>query len=272
MKLDITVIAYRSPADVARFVDSISTQRSRDGWELDVLVVDVDPADHATVDALDRVGPGTQIGWGYAKTQSNIGYNAAANGYGHRGGDVQIVCNADVAFTAESPACIEALAVAALVPEWGTVGPRQVNQQRKVTAGGIFGPTDRPKLREFKRHNSHAVWDVRSDATYVAGSIVALRSDVWAELTACPVYQDAANHPAGPWLPTKHWWGDSWLGYHALHHGYCNAYLGDVWAFHDVHGAPGSLTWGQRNKAPDAALFAAACEAHGISHDQRQTI
>jgi hypothetical protein len=70
-------------------------------------------------------------------TQENIGYARACNqGAQYGDNDVILLANADTLLSDGFRECHDALMSN---PTWGVLGPRQVNEFGRITAGGIFG-------------------------------------------------------------------------------------------------------------------------------------
>lgn len=266
--VDVIVVAYRQPDHLRRFVNTL--RRWPPTVDMTLHVVDVDPAEPSGLSMADLVD-----GDGLAVEFPNIGFNRAANRAGARGDrEVVALFNADVAFIGPSgqhqhrhviDAMHEALAVHA---NWGIVGPRQRDSQDRITAGGIFGTYAKPRHRAWMADaNSHVARDVRDDAVTVAGSAFALRRDTWDQLTACPVHTKHAEGEEGPFLPNHHYWGETWVCYHAAAHNLRSVYLGDVECIHDIHGADPTCRFGRQHAPADQARFRAACDDHGLAHD-----
>lgn len=289
--VDIIVVAYQQPVDVERFVRTLLENPPAVEWSLHF--VDVGTADGVgskvehQADRLRALIPGHQV---HFRTHSaNVGFNRAVND-ALTVGDRQTVAvfNADTAFIA-SPADTGRLPGENVVdrmdrlivtePGVGVVGPRQIDSRGKITAGGIFGTMAEPKHRDFGHAAAGPLSrDVRRDAVVVAGSAFAASRHMLDELQGCPIHADfvmatddlrglATPTNWGPLLPTTHFWGETWLCYHALAHGYVNWYVGDVTMIHECHGAPNSLGWARQHRTADQALFRAACDHHGIAHD-----
>ncbi len=275
---DVVVVAYRQPDMLLRFAHTLIDWPPTIPIAVHVVDVDPDPDDVAAAQqtADDLAVIATDVT--YTRHLENIGYNRAVNLAGADGDrDVVIACNADVAWLTHSEAvrldpqhgkthAIDTLYRGLTFhPDWGAVGPRQIDQQRTITAGGIIGTHRHPRHRHWRRHVNASPPVVLEDAVTVAGSILALRRDTWDLLTACDVAP--GDNDVGPFLPNAHYWGDTWLCYHAAAHGLKSVYDGTATAYHDVHGADPRRSHGRANQHTDQAAFRAACDAHGLEHD-----
>jgi GT2 family glycosyltransferase len=211
----------------------------------------------------------------------NVGFNRAVNAAGEQpdgGREVIAAFNADVAFLPPvergAEHVIDRMYRALATPEWGVVGPRQRDSRGRLTAAGIFGTHAKPRHRGWLSSAASSEYrDVRDVAVSVAGSAMALRRDTWELLTCCPIYCGSpfrrrhSDTYAGPFLPNRHYWGDTWVCYHAAAHGLKSVYLGDVECIHDVHGADPACRFGREHKPADRARFRDACDDHRIEHD-----
>lgn len=269
--IDLVVVNYRSPGDLTRFVESLATQAAvADQATLTIVNVAPERADREAAKlAADRA---VTSDWVAAAStvehEVNVGYNRACNDAGSLGDrEVVVCCNADVQFLPASPVLANLHYGLTANTEWGIAGPRQTDHQGRITAAGIFGGLAKPKHRGFHDRRSGAFNDLRTDATLVSGAIFALRRNVWVELAGCPRFQQIAPDERGPFLPTTHYWGESYACAHAHGHGFKCVYDGRVTAIHELHGAPGSTAFGRRHMDADQTLFRAACAAHGLAHD-----
>ena len=250
--VDLLVVDYQTPQKLRRMLASVRDE----GHPLAVWIglVESPESEGVARDFHPHTGfAGEVVNW-----VDNVGYNRAINRLGTLGtNEVIACCNSDIEFP---PDAISKLAWAAWAePEWGVVGPRQIDDRRRLSAGGIFGTPTKPTHRGWRAIDGYD--DVRDDAIYVVGSVVFMRRQVWDELTTCPDYRTFCGEP-GPWLDVEHFYGDAWLSAHARAHGYKAVYYGDVTVTHTL----GGRRIKERDR-PDKARFRAACDAHGIEHE-----
>jgi len=251
--VDLLVVDYRSPDDLAKCLGSIDPS---DDLDVAVWIGCVDSREAADVARnyfIESGRDGDVISWA-----DNVGWNRAVNRLGTLGTHPIIGClNSDTALT--HIGLTELALATANNEEWGVVGPRQQDSRGRLTAGGILGTQTEPRHRGW--HAMAGYEDIREDCVYVAGSALFLRRAVWDELTACRYYRSVCDEP-GPWLDTQHYYGDSYLSLHAREHGYAAAYLGTTTILHEC----GAKTSRERDDA-DRARFRAACDAHGIARE-----
>lgn len=191
----------------------------------------------ATVDA-DRMS------WSYAKSvnQTLAGSNA----------EFVLALNADTRML-EPPTAIldlfdsdERIAV---------IGPRQIDGQGRVTHGGIFGANEAPAFRCWQTPLAECdaeTADTR-DAVTVSGSVYFARRSVWEQL--------------GGFLPTTHFYEETWLSYLARHRGHRVVYTGATTWQHDFNQSPVEPAWRAQVAAESRETFRAACAREGIVCD-----
>lgn len=268
--IDLVAVSYRSADDLSRLMAGLPDQLHAFPHPVTVHAAVVDPRlsdiEHAHDDLAALRAAGIEAHLHVHST--NVGYNVACNTAGAEGRRrVVLCCNADVAFDSTSPVLAALYERLTRNEDWAIAGPRQVDARRRLTAAGIFGTLRRPEHRFWHRPDRGQASDLRADAVTVAGSCIAIRRDVWDELTGCSQVRALVGTATGPFLETKHWWGETWACYHAAAHGYDRVYDGTVWCFHEHAQAPGSLDWAKANQNDDRRLFRAVCDAHGLTHD-----
>lgn len=257
VSIDLVVVNYRTPHDLEAFLDSLDQYAPIMPASLTVVEVDDEDYEH---DFTWVGGRGATIG-----VATNIGYGRACNLAATRGkGSVIAFFNADILVTPDSiDACYRALTSH---PDWGILGPRQVNEERRIRHAGIFGSHSAPVHRGWNEidHGQHT--DIR-EAITVSGSAYFVRRHVWDELTQCPRFQEVAPEAQGAFLPTPHYYEETWASYHAHAHGHRVIYYGPVTMIHKWHRASPLGGWAEQQMSVSRDLFREACQAHGIEHD-----
>lgn len=262
--IDLVVVSYHSPADLARFVQSYEDCKPTDlPTRLMVYLVEADPDEIADAALL----PSFKLCW----SSRNIGYNCACNeaadAYATHGpSDVIAFFNAD---TELRPGVLEGCyRHLASDDKVGIVGPRQVDRSDLITHAGIIGTHAAPSHRGWKSRDRGLYNDV-VDCVTVSGSAYFIKTAVFDELGACPTFR--AIDPAakgGAFLTTHGYYGETFVSYHAAAHGYSVRYVGDVpsmihqWHQASPQGGPHEQ-WAER----DRKKFRDACQRHGIPHD-----
>jgi GT2 family glycosyltransferase len=251
--IDLIVVNYKTYDLLARFIQSYDDFKPSSSSTLTVIDVEgsIDlmmemPATHMTRVVDDNIGYARACNMGAALTRGrNIGF-----------------FNADTRFINDDCVdyCVNFLDEN---PETAIVGPLQYGSGGHITHAGIFGTHERPR---------HAGWQqkVRDDfrenkpAITVSGSAYFVRRSTWDELTQCGLYQDVAPNALGAFLPTKHWYEETFCSYHAHAHDYQVWYLGEAEMIHEWHK---SSPVGSISTSDAQAYFRKACDHHGIPHD-----
>lgn len=249
--LDIVVVNFKTPHDLTELLNSIAANPPT--CEYTTTIVNVTP------DSLSmKIGDDPKWDATHMSTETNFGYNRAVNLAGSVGQhDVIVAMNADVQVPAGGfDECAAALRAH---PEWGILGPRQIDKQRRLTAAGIFND----KHRGWREYDRGQYVDVRPDASMVAGSIVFHHRAVWDLLTQCDLEHASDRAGTGPWLATaRHYYGDKWLASHCTAHGYACCYYGPSTWLHKWHQATTIGGYGEMNASHDENQYLKALSIH----------
>jgi len=130
------------------------------------------------------------------------------------------------------------------------VGPKQMDSQRRITAGGIVGDNVHPKHRHW--HTKDPENKLVRDAVpgpVVAGSAMLVRADDFFKYDGL--------------LEARHYYSETWFCYHARAHGRECWYYGEPWMIHEWHrsSAMGAPTTDGHMKQ-DRELFRRMCDEH----------
>lgn len=259
--VDIVVVNYRTPHDLAALLHSIDQHPPISDYSL--VIVNVTPDAQSTIIAEETVHQGRTLDRNRSSAQivtfnTNVGYNRAANAGGALGTHQYIaVLNADVVVPDQGfDMCRLALR---LHPEVGLLGPRQIDDQRRLTAAGIFND----KHRGWRELDTGQYQDTRLDASMIAGSIVFQRRTVWELLTQCDATYASDRAGPGPWLETaRHYFGDKWLAAHCQAHGWSCCYFGQSTWTHKWHQASKVGGYGEQNMKHDEDQYLQALSIH----------
>lgn len=222
MAVDVVVVNYKTPDLLQDFIASYEAHKFP-GCHL--TIVDVSP-DAPALYPHEHT---------YISKNENIGYARACNlgaQMGHN--DVILLANADTLLSAGFVECYDALVAN---EDWGVLGPRQVNTQGRITAGGIFGTDTNIGQRGWNDEDLGQYSDVREDAMSVSGSLYFIKRTLWCELTQCHFMQDSFPGIEGAFIPTPHYYEETCCSYHARAHGYKIVYYGPVQMVHHWHAA-----------------------------------
>lgn len=256
--IELIVVNYRSPGDLGHHLQSLERHAPTGPWHLSIVNVDPHEEDDNVAQTWQtRIGNSTTL----VRFDENVGYARAVNltaSLAQRY-DTFGIFNADTRFLANViDDCMSALWSQY---DWGVLGPGQVDDRNLVTHAGVFGTLQNRIERAFHQPWSTEYQDVRDDAITVSGSAYFIKRAVWDLLTECPEYQWASAE--GAFLPTRHYYEETWCSYHAIAHGYKIVYYGPATMIHHWHRASkvGSV---ERFTRESHDLFDKACSLHNI--------
>ena len=256
MALDVVVVNYHNEDYLEAFIHSY-VQNMWQGCTLTVVDVETNEVFKPFKQTYSDVR--------LIATPENIGYARACNlGAALGEGRVILLANADTLLTSGLRACYEALVER---DDWGILGPRQVNEQHRITAGGIFGTEHSIGQRGWNDVDTGQYSDVREDAKSVSGSLYFIKRDLWNELTNCQYMQEMFPGIEGAFIPTRHYYEETCCSYHARHHGYKVVYYGPVVMFHYWHKASNIGGFAETQVEPSKALMRQFLDSHGIAHE-----
>lgn len=257
------MVAYHSTTDLERFVQSY--ERCQPELLETILTIVLVEATEEEIAATQRFSRSYNLRFHPA----NIGYNVACN---HAAREIGIIypLNTMAFFNADTelkPGVLEGCYAHLQQPNVGIVGPRQVNRQNQITHAGIAGTHTAPAHRGWKQPD-HGQFNTPLDCVTVSGSAYFMRRDVYDYLSECPIFKVSDPSATGAFLTAQHYFGETWISYHAAAHGYRVVYAGDVPPMiHEWHQASPQGGIGEQNWKKDQAKFRAACDDHGIAHD-----
>jgi GT2 family glycosyltransferase len=247
MPTDVVVVNYQTPDLLEDFTRSFEAYCSAGDT---LTIVDVCPTRplgtaHFTV-----------------ATEENIGFARACN-VGARFGpnDVILFANADTLLSDGLGECGAALMEH---PGWAVLGPRQVDAMGRITSAGTFGSETQISPRGWQEYDDGQYNQVQDDAKSVSGSLYFIKRAVWDEMCACPLYQQAAPEAAGAFLPTPHYFEETFLSYHVRAHGYKVVYYGPVQMVHYWHRSSPHNGWADNQFNTSQMMMREACAIHGI--------
>lgn len=258
--LDLVVVAYEAQVETGEFLGSLA--------HLDVpftlTIIDNASPNGAVRDTIQRALPAAQghcRSAQYVFNDRNLGYARAVNqGMCEGAAPYAAILNSDVEFLPSEP-------ISRIVeyfrnhPEVGVVGPRTVDEKNRITHGGIWPGVDgRNTHRGWLQFDRPEFWSIQSAPT-VSGATYFVRRQMWQQLTECSVYQRIAPGAEGAFLPTKHYFEETFCSYHARHHGWTCVYFGSVRMVHKWHR---SSPVGSQDFTEPRAQFLSGLSLHGI--------
>lgn len=264
--LDAIVVNYHTPFDLEGFIASYAAHPP--GCWNTLWVVNVDSTEDEDKQALTSLADANfcyRTSWHYIPTDENIGYAAAVNMAASSGEHEYIAAfNADTRITTGVlDACLEAMEQDSGI---GVLGPKQVDDTDRLTHAGIVGTNDDPRFRCWLDFDRGQFDDV-IDAVTVSGSAYFTRREAWDELAECPIFLGLYPEVNGAFLPTKHYYEETWYSYHAREHGWRVLYFGAAKMIHRWHQASPIGGWAEQQQEASHRMFREACDAHRIAHD-----
>lgn len=261
--VDVIVVNYRTTWDLLDFLRSYA--KVQDETPSRLHIVEVDPLD-PLVPYLDEPLAAIHQPVEIIVVHENIGYARACNKAAARSeSETLAFFNADTQLTTGTlRACHAYLHEHADV---GVVGPRQVDLNGLLTHGGVYGTNERPSFAGRWRVRDVGQFSDPRECVSVSGSAYFVKRACWEQLAECPDFRRVAPTADGAFLPTQHYYEETYLSFHARHHDWKVMYLGTVAMVHKWHQASpvGEI---ERTVLPKSlAYFRSACDAHGIPHE-----
>lgn len=197
----------------------------------------------------------------------NVGYAAACNHLASLGSaDVICLLNADVWMT--SAAVMKIDEIFQQDDNVHILGPKQRDEKGFITHAGIVGSNIAPKHRGWREHDPNDVlYKDRIDCVTVSGSAYFVRRDVWNTLWNDPEYRRMYPEATGAFLPTPHYYEETWCSYFARHRGYNVVYDGSVSVGHSWHKSSPVGGEADQKFQTSREIFRKACDTIGIERD-----
>lgn len=282
MMIDLCVVSYNAKDKLKRLIDGLNDSVTREGFTLNVQD---NNSEDGSLEYLTSIFLTKEPKIDSLISTDNIGYSAACNYLASEGeGDIIGLLNCDVWL--DSYDIDEIQVFFDDNPEVAIMGPKQRDENGHITHAGIFGTNDRPRHRGWKTPDPNDQFHRDTiEATTISGSAYFVRRSVWDELTNDEEYQlvfknaaiNAANvlqidpsyylDAPGAFLPTPHYFEETFCSYYARHRGYKVFYNGKISIGHSWHASSeiGGPMDGMFKVSQ--AIFRKACDDLGILHD-----
>lgn len=258
--LDLVVVNYKTYRELAGFLWSYSKYHDSLVESLTVVNVAPEAMDRRIVEKFREDFSELSVRMTDVDVSDNVGYGVACNlGASFGSAPILALLNADTEF--EPGVLASMVDVFAKQPDVAVAGPRQVDRSNTIRHGGIFHNGTTAIQRGWNEHDYGQYCD-DEEVWSVSGSAYFVRRSVWDELTACPKYVRFCQ-ATGAFLPTRHYFEETWCSVHARAHGHKVMYVGSTRMIHHWNRNDPSV---QRHHQSSKTLFNAACEAHGITH------
>jgi GT2 family glycosyltransferase len=266
--IDLCVVNYNTKPLLERFLNTLHADFTTSGkvWNLNIC-------DNGSTDGsfewLEENKDNYYIANGWKK--ANIGYSAACNFMASSThGDVIGLLNADVWLTSQDLIDIDNIFYSN--PDIHILGPKQRDEKGHITHAGIVGSNTAPAHRGWHQLDVEDVlYRDRVECITVSGSAYFIRRSVWEALTNDEEYQKMYPGALGAFLPTPHYYEETWCSYFARHRGYNVVYDGSVSIGHSWHASspkPGEgYSHADSQFRLSQSIFRKACDTIGIERD-----
>ena len=270
--IDLCVVNHNTRTLLQRFLDTLhSDTKGPDGalkknWNL--YITDNDSSD----DFIPWIRENEEL-YQIDRTylRRNIGYSSAINMMASKStAEIIGVLNGDVWMTSED--CLNIEKIFANNPDVHILGPKQRDEKGFITHAGIIGTNTAPKHRGWREHDpSDVLYKDQIECVTVSGSAYFVRRDVWEDMTNNKQYREIFLDAIGAFLPTPHYYEETWCSYFARHLGYNVIYDGSVSIGHSWHAStpkPGEgISQADRYFPISREIFRKACDHIGIERD-----
>ena len=265
--IDLCVVNYNTKDKLKRFLDTLHSDVNNPNlWSLYI-------SDNGSTDGswewLDSVKDSYRISGGW--NNENIGYSAACNMMAdYSNGDIIGLLNADVWMTSNDVSRIQNIFDEN--SDIHILGPKQRAENGYITHAGIIGTNTKPKHRGWMINDPNdMMFRDRIDCVTISGSAYFIRREVWNALTNHPKYRELYPDAIGAFLPTPHYYEETWCSYFARHLGYNVVYDGSVSIGHSWHASSPKPTEGYSHADAmfpiSREIFRKACDHLGIERD-----
>jgi GT2 family glycosyltransferase len=266
--IDLCVVNYNTKDLLKRFLDSLHSDVNEQNKIWNLYVCDNGSSD-GSWSWIEQNRSSYQITAGW--NNDNIGYSAACNGMAsYSSGDIICLLNADVWLTTND--LVKVQNIFDSNPDIHILGPKQRDENGFITHAGIVGTNTAPAHRGWRQHDPNDVlFKDRIDCVTVSGSAYFIRRSVWEALRYDSEYAKMYPGALGAFLPTPHYYEETWCSYFARHRGYKVVYDGSVSIGHSWHASspkPGKgYSHADVQFKTSQSIFRKACDTIGIERD-----
>lgn len=260
--IDLCVVNYNTKALLQRQLNTLHSDYKQNVWSL--FIADNDSTDNT--DSWLKQNMNNYEVDTYVKN-SNIGYSAACNQLASKGqSDIIALLNADTWFTTADISAIQDAFDSD--PSIHILGPKQRDENGYITHAGIFGSNTSPKMRGWREHDPlDQKYRDRLTCVTVSGSAYFIRRDVWNNMTNNAKYREMVPDATGAFLPTPHYYEETWCSYFARHLGYNVVYDGSISIGHSWHKSSPVGGEADQKFRISQKIFRDACDYLGIERD-----
>jgi GT2 family glycosyltransferase len=270
--IDLCVVNYNTRTLLQRFLDTLHSDLQVPNGALvknwNLYITDNDSTD----DFVPWIRENEEI-YNIDKIylRKNIGYSAAVNMMASKSSaDIIGILNGDVWMTSND--CLKIENIFKDNPDIHILGPKQRDEDGRITHAGIIGTNLSPKHRGWRELDpDDNLYRDRIDCVTVSGSAYFIRREVWDAMTNNEKYREIYPDAVGAFLPTPHYYEETWCSYFARHLGYNVVYDGSVSIGHSWHAStpkPGQgISHADKYFPISREIFRKACDYIGIERD-----
>ncbi len=268
-KVDLLVVNWNTLDYLINLLDNLHADDDGETWDL-YIADNLSPTSDKTWEWYISKGENYRIKH-FWQSGINQGYSRAINHLSTKGKS-PLLCalNADVWFSTNHVK--EMVQSFEDNPNQAICGPKQLDAQGKIKHGGIFWDgVNNPKHRGWDQSDpGDELYKTRDRCWTVSGSIYYVRRQVWDELRNHPGYQELVPNAQGAFLPTPHYFEETFCSVWAQKLGYEVWYDGEVeTARHAWHASEPVGESSKKYWATSRAMYKEACEKLGITHELR---
>lgn len=270
--IDLCVVNHNTRRLMQRFLDELHSDLDSPNGALNknwnLYITDNDSSDDF-VEFIRTKGHTYHIENLYLR--KNIGYSAACNYMASKSkSDIIGLLNSDVWMKNSDVDKIQK--IFDNNPNIHILGPKQRDEYGRVTHAGITGTGSKPVMRGWMVNDKDdTMFRDQVDCVSVSGSAYFVRREVWDAMTNNEEYRKLHPEAEGAFLPTPHYYEETWCSYFARHLGYNVVYDGSVSIGHSWHASsakPGEGVSHVDHYFPiSREIFRKACDHFGIERD-----
>jgi len=229
--IDLCVVNYKTPKHLERLLRVlVSDAVESPPWKLYIADNGEDSESRKVLESIGGIAQSIDM-------NKNIGYSAACNQLASRGNSEYLaLLNADIWMnTASVKALEESISADDTI---GVLGPKQLDEHRRIVHAGIIGTNEAPKHRGWKIPDLQDImFKDKIECVTVSGSVYVVRRSAWEKLANDKEYLELFPEAKGAFLPTPHYYEETFCSYFARHRGYKVVYDGSITVGHSWHAA-----------------------------------
>jgi GT2 family glycosyltransferase len=269
--IDLCVVNYNTKTMLNRLMDSLHSDLDTVPRLWNLYISDNDSSDNSWEWLEKSVIEQGRYEVSACWKNENIGYSAACNMMAANSeSEIIGLLNADVWLNSSDILRIHTIFDEN--PDIHILGPKQRDESGRITHAGIIGTNTAPKHRGWRQMDpKDELYRDRIPCVTVSGSAYFVRRDVWNSLTNNEKYREMYPDAIGAFLPTPHYYEETWCSYFARHLGYNVVYDGSASIGHSWHASspkPGEgYSHADSYFQTSQAIFRKACDYIGIERD-----